>query len=48
MEDSKARFDAGAAAWGEYNQTPLGRMWREITCHHLAPYLHESTAHRPS
>lgn len=39
MEDTKARFDAGAEAWTRYNQEPLGRIRREVTWHNLAPYL---------
>jgi S-adenosylmethionine-dependent methyltransferase len=39
MEDTKARFDAGAEAWASYNRKPLGRIRREVTWHNLAPYL---------
>ena len=38
-DDSRARFGAGAAAWAEYNQKPLGRIRREVTWHNLAPHL---------
>jgi S-adenosylmethionine-dependent methyltransferase len=37
--DSQARFDAGAQAWSDYNQQPLGRIRREVTWRNLAPYL---------
>jgi len=36
---ARARFDAGAAAWAEYNRRPLGRIRREVTWHNLARHL---------
>lgn len=47
MEDSKARFDAGAQAWSDYNQKPLGCIRREVTWHNLAPHLPEVTPLEP-
>jgi S-adenosylmethionine-dependent methyltransferase len=47
MEDTKARFDAGARAWADYNQEPLGRIRREVTWHNLAPHLPDVTAVEP-
>jgi S-adenosylmethionine-dependent methyltransferase len=44
MEDTKARFDAGAEAWASYNQQPLGRIRREVTWHNLAPHLPDVSA----
>jgi S-adenosylmethionine-dependent methyltransferase len=41
--DSRARFDAGAEAWANYNQEPLGRIRRAVTWHNLKPYLPEIT-----
>jgi 2-polyprenyl-3-methyl-5-hydroxy-6-metoxy-1,4-benzoquinol methylase len=38
-DDSRARFGAGAEAWADYNQQPLGRIRREVTWHNLAPHL---------
>lgn len=38
-DDSRARFGAGAEAWAEYNEKPLGRIRREVTWHNLAPHL---------
>jgi S-adenosylmethionine-dependent methyltransferase len=37
--DSKLRFDAGAEAWADYNQKPLGRIRQEVVWHNLAPHL---------
>jgi S-adenosylmethionine-dependent methyltransferase len=39
IDDSRARFEKGAASWADYNQKPLGRIRREVTWHNLAPYL---------
>jgi S-adenosylmethionine-dependent methyltransferase len=39
LKDPKAQFAAGAEAWVEYNQRPLGRIRREITWHNLAAHL---------
>lgn len=39
IEDGRERFDAGAAAWADYNQTALGRIRREVTWHNLVPHL---------
>ena len=36
---SEARFDRGAAAWADYNRTPLGRIRRDVTWHNLVPRL---------
>jgi S-adenosylmethionine-dependent methyltransferase len=38
-DDSRARFGAGAEAWADYNEKPLGRIRREVTWHNLAPHL---------
>jgi S-adenosylmethionine-dependent methyltransferase len=35
------RFDAGADAWADYNQTPLGRIRSEVTWYNLSPHLPE-------
>jgi 2-polyprenyl-3-methyl-5-hydroxy-6-metoxy-1,4-benzoquinol methylase len=37
--DAQAQFDAGAAAWADYNRTPLGRIRREVTWQNLARHL---------
>jgi ubiquinone/menaquinone biosynthesis C-methylase UbiE len=39
IEDSQARFGAGAEARADYNQKPLGRIRREVTWRTLAPHL---------
>lgn len=39
MADIEERFDAGADAWADYNQRPLGRIRREVTWHNLSPHL---------
>jgi len=40
MSDAeRARFDALAERWAEYNREPLGRIRRQITWHNLAPHL---------
>jgi S-adenosylmethionine-dependent methyltransferase len=39
IEDTRARFDAGAEAWASYNQKPLGRIRREVTWHNLIQHL---------
>jgi S-adenosylmethionine-dependent methyltransferase len=39
MTDSRTRFDAGAEAWADYNQRPLGRIRHEVTWHNLLPHL---------
>jgi S-adenosylmethionine-dependent methyltransferase len=44
MADTEERFDAGADAWADYNQGPLGRIRSEVTWHNLAPHLPELTA----
>ncbi len=41
MAQTEERFDAGADAWADYNQTPLGRIRREVTWHNLSPHLPE-------
>lgn len=38
-KDIRARFDAGAGAWADYNQRPLGRIRCQVTWHNLAHYL---------
>lgn len=42
-DESRARFDAGAEAWANYNQEPMGRIRRAVTWHNLEPYLPEIT-----
>jgi 2-polyprenyl-3-methyl-5-hydroxy-6-metoxy-1,4-benzoquinol methylase len=37
--DAVERFDAGAAAWAEYNRSPLGYLRAELTWHNLARHL---------
>jgi tRNA 5-carboxymethoxyuridine methyltransferase len=39
IQDLRARFDAGARAWVDYNRNPLGRIRCEVTWHNLAPHL---------
>jgi S-adenosylmethionine-dependent methyltransferase len=39
LKDPQARFDAGAEAWAEYNQRPLGRIRREVSWHNLSAHL---------
>jgi S-adenosylmethionine-dependent methyltransferase len=41
LQDTQARFDAGAEAWTRYNQGPLGRIRSEVTWQNLAPHLPE-------
>jgi S-adenosylmethionine-dependent methyltransferase len=43
--DTRARFDARAEAWADYNQQPLGRIRREVSWHNLALHL---ALHSPS
>jgi len=43
LKDTQARFDAGAAAWADYNQRPLGHIRREVTWHNLSGYLPSAT-----
>ncbi len=38
-QDDRALFDAGAEAWADYNQQPLGQIRRELTWHNLASHL---------
>ncbi|MGD2205231.1 MAG: methyltransferase domain-containing protein [Anaerolineae bacterium] len=38
-KNAKARFDAGAQAWADYNREPLGRIRREVTWHNLVQHL---------
>jgi S-adenosylmethionine-dependent methyltransferase len=39
MAHTEERFDAGANAWADYNQKPLGRIRSEVTWHNLLPHL---------
>jgi S-adenosylmethionine-dependent methyltransferase len=41
MAQTEERFDAGAGAWADYNQRPLGRIRSEVTWHNLSPHLPE-------
>jgi SAM-dependent methyltransferase len=36
---AQLRFSAGAKAWAEYNQGPMGLIRREVTWHNLVPHL---------
>jgi S-adenosylmethionine-dependent methyltransferase len=40
-DDLTARFSAGAKAWANYNQEPLGQIRHEVIWHHLVPHLPE-------
>jgi len=44
LNDSKGQFAAGAEAWAEYNQRPLGRIRREVSWHNLAAHLPDVVA----
>lgn len=44
MAHTEERFDAGAYAWADYNQKPLGRIRSEVTWHNLAPHLPQVSA----
>lgn len=48
-DDRTILFDAGAAAWSDYNQQPLGRIRQEVTWRNLVPYLPpvSDREHRP-
>jgi len=42
-EGPQVRFNAGARAWAEYNQAPLGRIRHEVTWQNLVPHLPDIT-----
>jgi S-adenosylmethionine-dependent methyltransferase len=44
LNDPKGQFAAGAEAWAEYNQHPLGRIRREVSWHNLAAHLPDIVA----
>lgn len=46
-QDTRARFDACAAAWADYNQLPLGRIRQEVSWRNLALRLPSAVGECP-